>query len=251
MDILRQIVFFSDRIVDLLQSRLRLPWDDINSYLTDLIPNDGMAFPYMAGRLAWWGLIAGILLTFLSKFSRKGRVRKSFKEIVSGIPMAVLVAGCTWGLYAAFRDVFFLGEDSFIKNKYIVEIPQMFARAFRGEMVLDSVLRILLGIVAIVLILVLFGVFSLLPMAYYDELKEVYGKLAPLALLKNAGLTSSALSLVFLGLYYVIVNGGAVFALKVWIAMLIIAAGWRFISVFLLAGLEFIGAAIFSFFGDK
>jgi len=247
MDIIKNIIFFSDRIVDWLQARLQLPWDDINGYITDLLPNRGMEFPYMAGRLAWWGFLAAILLHIGISLTRKKRSYPYARFFRGFTHSALLATPGVWVFYSTIRDTFFLGEASAIHTTWLTGMPQRFSDLIHGTDVLNSVLGILLGLAFIAVLVIILWLAALFPMVYLDELRPDYGRLSPLVVMMNTGLVSSALSLILIGLYYVIANGGAVFALKVWLALIIIALGGNFILLVLGVVFEMLVAAILSF----
>ena len=239
-----KILFFSDRIVDWLQERLQLPWEDMNLYLTDLLPNRGMEFPYMIGRFAAWGILAGILLILIQLITRQGINFSARSSRMAFQLDAALAAVCMWVIYTMLRNVFFT-ENAILGPAGRKEIADLFGQIFRGEGDLQAFLWLALGLFAAAIGLLAFFLLTLYPRIYYESLLPVYGKLlTPFAFVMNVGLMSGVVALIFAAFYTFFACGGGVFLLKAWIAMLILAAGLRMIHYFLALAIHTLVALI-------
>ena len=222
MDGIIRFFTLSDRVVDFLHGIIKLPWEEINKVITDLLPNKGMEFPYMLGRLCWWAILAAAALNIGILVRRRGVQTSDYKKGRKMEIDTVLSALSMWGVYALVGALIPVFVPSLQRAR------ELFKRLFKGVGDLQTVLWILLGLVMAALILIGFFIFMLFPMVYYDRLKPVYGKLlTPFAFMMNIGIMSAALGVAVLALYYFIAGGGPVVVIKTVIALLILAAGLR------------------------
>ena len=246
MDGIIRFFTLSDRVVDFLHGIIKLPWEEINKIITDLLPNKGMEFPYMLGRLCWWAILAAVVLSIGILISRRGVRTADYKKGGKMEIDTVLSALSMWGVYTLIGALI----PVFVPS--LQRAGELFKRLFKGEGDLQTVLWILLGLVMAALILIGFFIFMLFPMVYYDRLKPVYGKLlTPFAFMMNTGIMSAALGLAVLALYYFIAGGGPVVVIKTVIVLLILAAGVRALLVVFALVVHILGNIVISFTPDK
>ena len=216
--------WLSDPIVEKIHSLTQIPWEEsINKSIPFGLPNEGLAFPILLGRLIYIGFLAGLLIVILSRFhlcpglSIRHR-RKDFNPFsLYTLPTAL----CLWVVFLLLRTYVF-SKEGVLSGKALQQVSQVFSRLFHGERVLESILMILVGIIVLALALVALGVLLILPMLYFRELSQDYGKSTILYFLMNTGLHSGIFAFLILGLYYGIKTGFAGKAIKVIFLMITI-----------------------------
>ncbi len=203
-------VFFwlSDTVVSLIHGITRIPWDEsINRLIPFELPNEGLAFPILLGRLAFIGILAGIVIVPLSLPGRRRRLRiRGEKKIDPMMFFLPVVSICLWGEYIIVRDLFF-GEKNLFAATYVGRIPADLGLLFRGQGDLQIVLEILVGLFIALLVLAGMALLLILPGMYFNYLRKTHGRLAPLFFLLHIGLFSAGLGLFLIVLYYGVVSG--------------------------------------------
>ncbi len=242
MDLLSKFFYPSDWIVEKIHGLTKIPWEEINSLIPFGLPNEGLGFPIMLGRIVYIGVLAGILIILINRrrrFQLWGREKKFDPMSVYTIPVVV----CLWVEFLIIRDFFF--EKDLFTIKYTSELPHNIGMLFHGESTLQSNLNILMGIVVIIIALLALILPLILPAIYFGSMKEYYGKMTPLYFLLRASLYTAGVSLFALALYVAVKSG---FAGKAFTLALTLALGSVLLYFVVIFGLGLLNSIIFSIF---
>ena len=200
----------SDRAVEWLHGLIGIPWEEsVNRHIPFGLPNQGLDFPLLLGRLVYLGVLAGILICLLSLIS--GKRRLTIKEKKKSDPMLLYLlpsALCLWGEYFLIRE-FFFAQENLLNNRVVTNMVQAFGQMFRGLFSAQIVVDGFLGIAVFVLALLALVVLLVLPAICYGSLRGTHGRLAPFYLVMHLGFQCAALALLIIGLYYAVATGFA------------------------------------------
>jgi len=214
MNFVSAFFWLSDRAVEWLHGLIGIPWEEsVNRHIPFGLPNQGLGFPLLLGRLVYLGVLAGILICLLSLIGGKRRLtikeKKPFDPMMLYLLPSVL---CLWGEYFLIRE-FFFAQENLLNNRVVTNMAQAFGQMFRGLFSAQIVVDGLLGIAVLVLALLALVVLLVLPAICYGSLRGMYGRLAPFYFVMHLGFQCAALALLIIGLYYAVATG---FAGTVW-----------------------------------
>ena len=228
MDFVSKLFFICDWLVGKIHSLIKFPWDELNRWIPFGLPNEGLGFPIMLGRIVFIGFLAAVAIMLIERPRRL----HLFNRGKGFDPMSVYtlpVALSLWGAFLVFKKCF-LGEDHLFGKEFFIELGGKFGLLFHGASTLESNLEILLAIVAMILALLALAVLLILPAIYFGSMREDYGRMTPLYFLVRLALYIAGSALLVIALYYAIKTGFAGYAIRA--ALLLIVGGWLLLTVF-------------------
>lgn len=205
--------WISDRTVEKLHGIIGIPWEEsVNRHIPFGLPNEGLGFPMLLGRLVYLGILAGILICLITLIGGRRRLeitetreKKKFDPMVLYLLPSAL---CLWAEYLLIKE-FFFEEENLFDHKIVTNMTDAVGHMLDGLFSAQIAVDAFLGILVLLLAMVALIVPLFLPAVCYGSMREKHGRMTPLYFLIQLGFQCAAVGFLIIGLHYAAVSGFA------------------------------------------